>query len=152
MILKLWQDKNPVNFQGKYYHAKNAILDPKPSQKPYPPLLFGGTGVRMLRLAGKYSDICCIPPWASQSPASLKEIVMTEAQRYGRENKIKFAGLIPLLSYPPSFAPKYDQKSYADGVENAVKNGLDYAIVPFSREKYLDSIRDFAQSVVSSFI
>ena len=57
----------------------------------------------------------------------MKEIVITEAQRYGRESKIKFAGLIPLLSYPPSFAPKYDQKSYADAVENAVKNGLDYA-------------------------
>ena len=152
LILRLWQDENPVNFQGKYYHVKNAILDPKPSQKPYPPLLFGGAGARMLRLAGKYSDICCIPPWASQSPASMKEIVITEAQRYGRENKIKFAGLIPLLSYPPSFAPKYDQKSYADGVDNAIKNGLDYAIVPFSQEKYLDSIRDFAQNVVPSHI
>jgi len=152
LILKLWQEENPVSFQGKYYHSKNAVLDPKPSQKPYPLLLFGGSGPRMLRLAGKYSDICCIPPWANGSPGDLREIVIREARRYERENKISFAGLIPLLSYPPSFAPKYDQKTYTNGVKTAIENGINYLIVPFSQEKYMDSIRDFAQNVIPSFV
>jgi len=106
----------------------------------------------MLRLAGKYSDICCIPPWANGIPGNLREIVVREARRYDRENKLSFAGLIPLLSYPPSFAPKYDQKTYANGVKTAIENGINYLIVPFSQENYMDSIKDFAQNVIPSFV
>jgi len=35
LILQLWQ-KPQVDFKGKYYQAKGAILDPKPAQKPPP--------------------------------------------------------------------------------------------------------------------
>ena len=52
LILKLWQEAK-VEFQGKFYKAKGAILDPKPVQKPHPPLLFGGVSPRTLRLAGQ---------------------------------------------------------------------------------------------------
>ncbi len=151
LILKLWQEENPVSFSGNYYRAKNAVLDPKPSQRPYPPLLFGGSGSRMLRLAGQYADICFIPPWAKGSPTNLKEIVLKEARLYGRETKISFASLISLLSYPPSFAPKYDRQTYMDGVKTAKESGINYLIVPFSEENYLDSINDFAQNIISNF-
>lgn len=62
LILRLWQE-DKVDFQGKFYSAKAAVLDPKPLQKPHPPLLFGGFSPRMLRLAGRYGDLCFIPPW-----------------------------------------------------------------------------------------
>ena len=151
LILKLWQEENPVSFSGSYYHAKNAVLDPKPSQRPHPPLLFGGAGSRMLKLAGQYADICFIPPWAKGSPSSLKKIVLKEARQYGRETKVSFASLISLLSYPPSFAPKYDRQTYLDGAKTAKENGISYLIVPFSEEHYLDSINDFAQNIISNF-
>src|SRR5579872_5959389 len=64
LILKLWTSKEKVDFKGKYYEAIEAVLDPKPVQKPYPALLFGGVGKKMLRMAGKYADICLIPPWS----------------------------------------------------------------------------------------
>jgi hypothetical protein len=105
----------------------------------------------MLRLAGQHADICFIPPWAKGSPTSLKEIVLKEARLYGRETKISFADLISLLSYPPSFAPKYDRQTYADGVKRAKENKINYLIVPFSEENYLDSIHDFAQNIISDF-
>jgi len=59
LILKLWTQEK-VDFKGKFYHANGAFLEPKPVQKPHPPLLFGGIGPRMLRTAGEYGDICML--------------------------------------------------------------------------------------------
>ncbi|TMI53341.1 LLM class flavin-dependent oxidoreductase [Candidatus Bathyarchaeota archaeon] len=81
LILELWQ-KPQVEFKGKYYHAKGAILDPKPVQKPHPPLMFGGVGTRMLRLAGQYSDICHIPPWVHVPMEKARSTVKQEARRF----------------------------------------------------------------------
>src|SRR5437899_109982 len=74
LILKLWTSNGKVNHQGKYYTAKDAVLDPKPLQKPHPLLLFGGAGRRMLGMAGRYADICCIPPWAGSDFGRAKEV------------------------------------------------------------------------------
>jgi alkanesulfonate monooxygenase SsuD/methylene tetrahydromethanopterin reductase-like flavin-dependent oxidoreductase (luciferase family) len=63
LMIQLWTQKK-VTFEGKHYRAKGAMLDPKPIQKPYPQLLFGGHGDRMLRLAGCYADICYIPQFS----------------------------------------------------------------------------------------
>ncbi len=52
LILKLWHE-DKVDFHGRYYKAQGAVLEPKPVQKPHPPLLFGGSSPRMLRLAGR---------------------------------------------------------------------------------------------------
>jgi alkanesulfonate monooxygenase SsuD/methylene tetrahydromethanopterin reductase-like flavin-dependent oxidoreductase (luciferase family) len=48
VIKRLWtQDR--ANFQGKYYSLKDAVCEPKPMQKPYPPITVGGTGEMLLR-------------------------------------------------------------------------------------------------------
>ena len=61
LMIKLWTE-DEVTFDGTHYNAKNAVLEPKPVQKPYPNLLFGGSGTRMLALAGRYGNIVFIPP------------------------------------------------------------------------------------------
>lgn len=55
LMKKMWiEDK--VTFQGKYYHIKDAILLPKPIQKPHPPILVGSKSPRMRRFAAKEGD------------------------------------------------------------------------------------------------
>jgi alkanesulfonate monooxygenase SsuD/methylene tetrahydromethanopterin reductase-like flavin-dependent oxidoreductase (luciferase family) len=50
VIKRLWtHDKS--NFQGKYYSLKDAVCEPKPVQKPYPPIIVGGSGEMLLRKA-----------------------------------------------------------------------------------------------------
>ncbi len=56
LITKLWMSQTPVDFEGRYYSVKGAILEPKPIQQPHPPLWFGTTGAYMLRLAQRYAD------------------------------------------------------------------------------------------------
>jgi len=79
LILQLWQ-KPQVDFKGKYYHAKGAILDPKPVQKPHPPLMFGGVGTRMLRLAGFMGDFAFAFWMLGNDPKRAKQ---SEEEGYG---------------------------------------------------------------------
>jgi len=161
LILNLWtQDK--TDYHGQYYNSKGAILDPKPVQMPHPPLLFGGAGKKMLRLAGRYSDICYIPPWNKMNPEVAREIVLDEAKNRNRENRVKFA----FVYTPLGPTDHYDREMYGRKVEEASKNGFEYFITAFSMDgppweveassskgkaNYLHSLRDFADSFISSY-
>jgi F420-dependent oxidoreductase-like protein len=56
VILRLWTEEKAV-FQGKHYHLNGAVCEPKPLQKPHPPITVGGSGKKhTLPLAAKYAD------------------------------------------------------------------------------------------------
>jgi probable F420-dependent oxidoreductase len=46
-----------VSFSGKHYTVTNHSGLPKPVQKPHPPILIGGGGRRVLRIAAREADI-----------------------------------------------------------------------------------------------
>ena len=60
IIKRLWQEPK-VSHQGKHYSLREAVVDPKPVQKPHPPVLIGGHGQRFLmRAVARHADICNI--------------------------------------------------------------------------------------------
>jgi F420-dependent oxidoreductase-like protein len=61
IIRKMWTEEEsaPTIFNGKYYQIKNAYCNPKPLQKPSPPIMVGGSGERYtLKIVAKYADAC----------------------------------------------------------------------------------------------
>ena len=42
IIKSLWTEER-TNFEGRYYHFKDAIANPKPIQKPHPPFWIGAS-------------------------------------------------------------------------------------------------------------
>ena len=56
IIRSLWTEER-TNFEGRYYHFKDAIANPKPIQKPYPPIWVGASGPTTLRLVARYADV-----------------------------------------------------------------------------------------------
>ncbi len=57
LILSLWDKKNAlVDFSGRYYSAKGAVLEPKPVQDPSIPLWFGTQGEYMLKVAARMAE------------------------------------------------------------------------------------------------
>jgi F420-dependent oxidoreductase-like protein len=58
LILKLWTEPRTA-FHGRYFHVEDAILEPKPVQKPRPPVMIAGGGEQLtLRLVARLADAC----------------------------------------------------------------------------------------------
>jgi probable F420-dependent oxidoreductase len=52
---ELWTQPEP-KFEGNYISFQNIVLEPKPVQKPYPPIWVGGESAPSLRRAAKFGD------------------------------------------------------------------------------------------------
>jgi F420-dependent oxidoreductase-like protein len=75
IIRALWSEKE-TNFSGKYYQIKNAPFEPKPLQKPHPPILIGGQGPKWtLPIVAQYADIWNVPLLIS--PPKIAELMKT---------------------------------------------------------------------------
>ena len=56
-VIKRFWTQEKANFQGKHYQLKDAVCEPKPLQKPHPPITVGGTGELLMRKAtAPYAD------------------------------------------------------------------------------------------------
>jgi F420-dependent oxidoreductase-like protein len=61
-ILKAMFTDKRTNFEGRYHRVSDAPNNPKPVQKPHPPITVGGSGEKvMLRLVARYADRWNIP-------------------------------------------------------------------------------------------
>jgi F420-dependent oxidoreductase-like protein len=56
IIRSLWTEER-TTFEGRYYQLKEAIANPKPVQKPYPPIWIGAGGDQTLRLVARHADV-----------------------------------------------------------------------------------------------
>jgi probable F420-dependent oxidoreductase len=61
-ILKGAWGPDPFSLAGEHYTIADYDGIPKPVQRPHPPILVGGGGPRLLRLAGREADIVGINP------------------------------------------------------------------------------------------
>jgi F420-dependent oxidoreductase-like protein len=60
LILAMWTQPR-TTFHGRYFHAEEAILEPKPVQKPHPPVMIAGGGEQLtLRAVARLADACNI--------------------------------------------------------------------------------------------
>jgi alkanesulfonate monooxygenase SsuD/methylene tetrahydromethanopterin reductase-like flavin-dependent oxidoreductase (luciferase family) len=145
LMVELWT-QDEVNFKGNFYEAKNAVLDPKPVQKPYPRLLFGSQGDRMLRLTGRYGNICFIPPWSGTQHDSIKAKVLEAAESAGRTGEIEF------IAGDMGSWGSFDMGELSRKVATAEESGAGIYMVSFPRDDVLDSMRKFADEVMPSYV
>lgn len=55
-IRGVWGDA-PFSHDGEFYHFRDADLRPKTVQKPHPPIVLGGGGKGVLRIAARHADV-----------------------------------------------------------------------------------------------
>ncbi len=152
LMLRLWTE-DEVTFNGKYYQAERAVLEPKPVQKPHPTLFVSGRArsYRMLGLAGRLGDIFNVTSRTAQgeetSQAEVQEsvdYVYEVARKAGRTGKPAYAMSLR--------GDRYTPETYAKGVESAIELDAKYLVTYFPRdEKYLDYMSNFAREVMPSF-
>ncbi len=75
-IAKLMWTQDSPSFQGKYYQIDHAYCEPKPKQKPHPPIWIGGGGEKLLlRVVAKHADGWDIPSTPVETYAHKVEVL-----------------------------------------------------------------------------
>jgi F420-dependent oxidoreductase-like protein len=98
VIRKMWTEEPNASFNGKYYQIRNAYCNPKPIQKPSPPILVGGSGERKtLKIVAKYADACNLfgsPETVRKKLNILKEHCKSVGRDYNSILKTKLGAVI----------------------------------------------------------
>ena len=72
-VLKaMWTQDEPA-FHGRYFSISKAYNVPKPLQKPHPPILIGGAGSAILKVAAREADILNVIAPVTRGAVDFKE-------------------------------------------------------------------------------
>lgn len=61
IIRRLWTEAAPFDFRGTHVQLAGAFGNPKPVQRPHPPIVVGGRSAALLRVAAEHADVWNIP-------------------------------------------------------------------------------------------
>jgi probable F420-dependent oxidoreductase len=87
-LMKACWTEREINFDGRLWKLQSASMEPKPVQKPYPPLWFGGSAPAGMRRAVRHGD--GFMGAGSQTVAQFAEqvrVVREELSEQGREHE-----------------------------------------------------------------
>ncbi len=61
VIRRLWTEPEPFDVDGAHVRLTGAFGNPKPLQRPHPPIMIGGRAAATLRVVAEHADIWNIP-------------------------------------------------------------------------------------------
>ncbi len=118
VITRLVRSENPENFEGRFFHLREAHLLPRPQRPGGPLIMVGGNGIkRTLPLVARYADI-----WNCQlmTPEAFKErsAVLDELMRAtGRQlSEIKRTVMVPVICWRKS----EELEQYLSGLRQSI--------------------------------
>jgi alkanesulfonate monooxygenase SsuD/methylene tetrahydromethanopterin reductase-like flavin-dependent oxidoreductase (luciferase family) len=85
IIRRMWTASEPFDFHGHSLDLKGAVCEPKPAQKPHPPILIGGAGDRVLRIVAEHADIWNYPGAPSEEFRRKNQILAGHCAAVGRD-------------------------------------------------------------------
>jgi F420-dependent oxidoreductase-like protein len=85
-VLKLLWTKDVASYEGRYYRLEGAISEPKPVQKPHPPLWIGGAGEkRTLRVVAQHADVWNVVGAPPDEALRLSRVLDAHCDEVGRD-------------------------------------------------------------------
>jgi F420-dependent oxidoreductase-like protein len=168
IIRKMWTEEK-ATFSGKFYQLRNAYCNPKPIQKPHPPIMIGGSGERRtLKIVAKYADACNL--FGSVETVKKKlEVLRGHCRSVGRDYdsivKSKLGHVLiekdkdnvteAIRNMPEDRRREYVIYGTPEEVRRQVEAfrdaGIEYLIVNLEADRELQALELFANEVVKKF-
>jgi alkanesulfonate monooxygenase len=97
ILKKLWESKQGVDFDGRYYQLSGARIRPPIFQRPYPPFYLGGGSERAWHMSAKHANVHLFwgdhPERIGEQIGAIRKIAAT----YGREDELGFGMRLQII-------------------------------------------------------
>ncbi|MCX8171107.1 MAG: LLM class flavin-dependent oxidoreductase [Candidatus Bathyarchaeota archaeon] len=150
IILRLWTEDKRITYNGRYYRVVEAPFWPKPVQKPYPPVWFGGSSDKILGVAAKYGS--GLLPLSNMPVKDFRALALKVAEKTGcGGRKIVLA---PSLTYPDALGE--NPSTWISRIEEYAEAGAGKIIVDFSMSNVplngiICFLKDFSRRVFPKY-
>ena len=142
VIRRLWTEDEPFDFDGSYLHLTGAYCNPKPVQRPYPPITIGGAAAATLRVVAEHADVWNIPGRDADGLVSRSALLDRFCAEIGRDP----AEITRSITQPVSYA---DPGGTRDSIAAAVEAGFRHVVLSLPAP-YPDSVaRWVADEIIS---
>jgi F420-dependent oxidoreductase-like protein len=117
IIKQMWRSKY-ATFFGKHYSIRKAVCNPKPIQKPHPPIMVGGSGEKyLLKVAAKQADRYNLYFGTPEEMKRKIDIIKGYCADLGRKfNEIEYSVVLPCVI-------RKDQKLVQRGLQKRKRKG-----------------------------
>jgi alkanesulfonate monooxygenase SsuD/methylene tetrahydromethanopterin reductase-like flavin-dependent oxidoreductase (luciferase family) len=86
LVKRLWNEDEPFDFDGRCYQLSGAICEPKPVQRPHPPIMIGAGGERRgLRIVAEHADLWASPTFTAADFRRKSAILDDHCAAIGRD-------------------------------------------------------------------
>ncbi|MFJ5302908.1 LLM class flavin-dependent oxidoreductase [Streptomyces sp. NPDC088350] len=128
-ILKGMWTRDVFDFEGRHYRLRGTRCEPKPVQRPGPPLLIGGWGTRLLRLVAEHADVWNVPGPPHQSVDHVAErarVLDAHCAELGRDPGTITRSVQVLVSYD-------DPATTRETVRRLIGAGMNHIVLSLPR-------------------
>jgi alkanesulfonate monooxygenase SsuD/methylene tetrahydromethanopterin reductase-like flavin-dependent oxidoreductase (luciferase family) len=85
-IIKGMFENEKTTLHGRHYNVTDAVCNPKPVQKPHPPIMIGGQGERvLLKIVARHADMWNVPNASAERYADLSKVIERHGDTVGRD-------------------------------------------------------------------
>jgi len=136
LMKTLWAD-TVTNFDGRFYKIKDAIMEPKPLQKPHPPVWIGGRSPKSKELIAELAN-----GWLmfGREPEEIRQNIDSMNEMIGDEHRYYAVALERVSTDHPD--------ECITVIQEYVNTGANLLNLPFYS---IESITWFANEVLPSF-
>jgi len=116
--------RTTTDFDGRYFQLRDAYCEPKPVQRPHPPICIGGTGEkRTLRTVARYAEHWNYPGGTIEAWRDKRDVLYSHCEDIGRDP----SGIV--LSTHIRFNPEGDVGALAESAAEWADAGMQLGIV-----------------------
>jgi alkanesulfonate monooxygenase SsuD/methylene tetrahydromethanopterin reductase-like flavin-dependent oxidoreductase (luciferase family) len=143
VIRQLWTEDKPFDFHGAYVQVTGAFCNPKPVQRPDPPILIGGRSSATLRVVAEHADVWNIPGGDIDDAVSRSALLDRYCDEIGRDP----ASVLRSIHLPVA----YDQQSVTrDAIGEAIDAGFRHIVLGLPAPYPADVARWVADELIST--
>ncbi len=157
-IIKGAWTRERFTFNGRYYRVRELVSEPKPVQKPHPPIWVGGKDRRVFRIAARYADylnIALLSPGRVEERLRVFDEVCREAGRRPGDVERTWHGFVFLGDSETEVRKRIKRFKENSNVIELKTMGMEEfmdGVIAGTPEKCVEKINQYIEKGISYFV